>query len=545
MGSFLVLLCIPLILNITNASIEKINNPILPINLLSTRIITSKHTFVSYLNVTDFVNIKNDLKLQLHFVQTKKNLGNHTLNLIEQANILLSYIDNSLRMFHSNKRSKRGLINIGGKFSKWLFGTLDDEDGKRINSILSHLDKNDHLLQERINEQISLSKEIITKTNISLSKIKSNLISVNKLINKFSERINEINTLELIINSLLILQIQLNQITNAVTFANLNRVHPNFLPLDILTSLIKKMNTSYPRNQLVHFKNSQSYYSFLGIQQIFKDNKIIFLIHFPILMAANFKTYFVYPIPINNKIILPQKPFLVLNERNDLYEYQEEPCKEIEDTYYCRNHLQTEEDCVVNIIKENIANNCSSIPVHLKRAIANQVTPHHVLLSTPKQISVTEKGSTEVHHELSPGSYLINMPSNCHLYINQEVFTSENEDIPSAVIVQLPYLNLSLIPERAKKIQLSNLNLEEIQQLTTKVNNQHEINILKDPLLSEDKLIPVWTHALIYLAIIVVIFLGVTCYYRSCYPYPYPLRRRKTRNEEEENGIALASQSSP
>jgi hypothetical protein len=334
----------------TNASIQKLTNPILPISLKPTRIITSRHTFITYLNISEFSNIRNCLNSQLSFIISKENLGSHTLNLIKQAKTLLSYIDDSLEIIYP-KRSKRGLIDLGGKVSKWLFGTLDAEDGKRIDLILKHLDKNDHLLQEKINDQITLAKEIMTKTNNSISQIKANMLMITRTIDQFADEINKVNTLNLIINSLLILQIHLNQVTNAITFANVNKIHPTFLSMENLNSIAAKIKASYSTTQLVNFKDHHSYYSFLGIQLIFKNDRIIFLIQFPILMPQNFKTYFIYPVPINNKIILPNKPYLILNERSVLHQYQDEPCEEVENVHYCLNHLLTEEDCVVSIIK--------------------------------------------------------------------------------------------------------------------------------------------------------------------------------------------------
>lgn len=523
--SFILLICS------TNSSIRKLTNPILPINLLPTRVILNKHTFVTYMNLTELNEIKTNLETQLNFVISKKNLGSHTFNLIKQAKTLLSMVNNSLQTIYPHKRIKRGLINLGGKISKWLFGTLDADDGKRIDLILKHLDKNDHLLQEKINEQISLTKEIMNKTNKSIFQIKSNIKIIESVINKFSEELNEVNTLELIINSLLILQIQLNEISNALTFANLNKVHPSFLSLENLNIIFNKIKTLYSSKQIVQFKNYLSYYSLLGIQAISKENRLIFLIHFPILIPFEFTTYFIYPIPIFNKIISPPKPYLILNERNELYQYQLEPCEEIEKTFYCHNYLQTEEDCIVNIVTQNKASNCTAVPVNLDEPIANQVTPQNILFTTPKNIIITESCSVEKHHELTPGSYLISIPTNCYFRINDEIFLSGNEDLPPAKVIQLPQLNLSEIPERPSKIKLTKMDLEEIKHLTTKINSQHEIFLPKDKPV-EDHSTPIWIIILICLFISILVFMGVTCYYRMCYPYPYPLCKEKNKKEK-------------
>ena len=351
-------------------------------------------------------------------------------------------------------------------------------------------------------------------------------------INQFSDEINRVNTLNLIINSLLILQIHLNQITNAITFANVNKIHPTFLSMENLNSMATKVKSAYPATQIVNFNDHHSYYSFLGIQLIFKDDRIIFLIQFPVLMPQNFKTYFIYPIPINKKIILPNKPYLILNERSVLHQYQDEPCEEVENVYYCLNHLLTEENCVVNIIRKIEPNNCTTILVHLDKAIANQVTPHNIIFTTEKKAVLTESCSIEKHHELGPGSYIITIENNCHFSINQEIFTAGNEYISPATIIQLPQLNMSLLQQRPTYIKLTSLDMEEIKHLTKKLNTEKEVNILDDQIL-EKKSIPTWIHFLIYLMVALLIFLGVTWYYRTCYPYPYQCKSKKKNKKEE------------
>lgn len=366
------------------ASIQQLTNPVLPILLGNTKIISNKHTFVSYINITDFFELKNNLKLQVVFITKNKNESTMSNKLTGQAWSIIYQIEHLLEAIIPNIRKKRGLINFGGTVSKWLFGTLDHEDGERINSVLNHLNKNDHLIQEKINEQMSIAKDFMVKTNQSLFQIRSNIITTMQLIEKYQEHINAINALHLIINSLISLESTLSQIINAITFAHLNKIHPIFLSLHNLESMIIKMNSLYNKNQLVDFQHTQNYYKFLGIQLIFSKERIIFLIHFPLLYPLLFKSYFVYPIPIQNKIISPPKPYLILNEKTRRYQYQEDLCEKIENTFYCKNHLETNEDCVVNIVTSNMASNCSSLLVHLDldTPTANQVTPQvlHLLL---------------------------------------------------------------------------------------------------------------------------------------------------------------------
>lgn len=517
-----------LLLAFSFASIQKLTNPILPVKLNNAKIISSKHTFVIYLNHSDLQVMQNYLKEQVNFIADKKNCSEQASKLIIQAHALLENNDHLLQTIIPSLRQKRGLINLGGKVSKWLFGTLDTEDGERIDKILEFLRKNDNLLQDKINDQIHLAKEIIMSSNQSFSHLKTSILENRKILYTLQESINEINALGLIINSLNTLTIKLTQIVNAITFANLHKIHPVFLSIESLQFLIKKMNLLYPKNQLVHFSNQHSYYEYLGIQPIYENEKIIFLIHFPVLKPDIFTTYFLYPVLIQNKIILSPKPYLYLNEKNGQHQYGPELCEKIEATYYCNNHLQTQDDCMVNIILYNEPNNCTALAVHLEEAIANQVTPDNILFTTPRDIIVTETCSVETHHEVKPGSYLVTISDKCSIQINKEKFFHEETTIPNARLIQLPSLNLSVIPEYSTKMKLKNIDLDSIQYLTTKINSQHELLLPSN--VEMNTAIPTWLLILICVLICAICYVGISCYYRVCYPYPMMSLLMKKRN---------------
>lgn len=149
-------------------------------------------------------------------------------------------------------------------------------------------------------------------------------------------------------------------------------------------------------------------------------------------MPLSFKTYFIYSIPID-KIISPQKSYLILNEKTGLYQFQEEPCKEVENVFYCKNL----KFCIVR--KENKPSNCSAVPNQL--SITNQVTLNHVLVTTTNRFTIKETCSMEKHDELEPGSYLLTNQNICQLSIDQEI-----EGVIPAIIVRQPKLKKSLLP---------------------------------------------------------------------------------------------------
>lgn len=117
-------------------NITPIENGLLTLKLGTMRARTTQHKFKYYVNLQ---LVQNKLKLtetQLELIKTKIIKINNQLNdtnlliSIMQAKQLISMTKikiNNLKP-KNNPRTKRGLINIVGTASKWLFATLDDDD---------------------------------------------------------------------------------------------------------------------------------------------------------------------------------------------------------------------------------------------------------------------------------------------------------------------------------------------------------------------------------------------------------------------------------
>ncbi|KAJ8915867.1 hypothetical protein NQ315_015478 [Exocentrus adspersus] len=228
--------------------------------------------------------------------------------------------------------------------------------------------------------------------------------------------------------------------------------------------------------------------------------------------SSHKRRYFLYPIPIQNKIIAPQKPYLILNEKNELYHYQEELCEEIENTFYCHNQLQSEEDCIVNIIIRNAAKNCSTVSVHLENIVTNQVSPQNILLTTPINTIITEFCAIKNHQELKPKSYLLTIPEKCYYVINQDKFSLENGNFAPVTIIQLPSLNISAVKQRPHMIKLNKMNVEDLSHLTKKMNH-NEIVLPSEPDVAAS--LPLWLIMVICSIVCLLIYFGVRCYYRT------------------------------
>jgi hypothetical protein len=56
----------------------------------------------------------------------------------------------------TNNRDKRGLINLGGHFAKWMFGTATDEDVQKLRAIIEETRGNQEQIVHHIGELITV-----------------------------------------------------------------------------------------------------------------------------------------------------------------------------------------------------------------------------------------------------------------------------------------------------------------------------------------------------------------------------------------------------
>ena len=163
---------------VTALEVKEVKNPILPVHIGQTKIITSKHTFIYHVNLTTLENSLLNIKLSLNKLQQTMNqqrslnhysilIANKILNAVSLENI----ITNKIRTFTDNHRVKRGLLNIIGKTQKWLFGTLDSDDEQYIKSYLDSLQSNENKLNDNLKQQHSLLKLMSETYNDQFQKL--------------------------------------------------------------------------------------------------------------------------------------------------------------------------------------------------------------------------------------------------------------------------------------------------------------------------------------------------------------------------------------
>lgn len=527
-----------------DTQITTLNNYLLPLKLGESKLVYSKHTFIHFIDLGTIINQFNDIESKFLTIKNfidQENSSNpisyHGLsqNILLRTETLTQITLNKLKNLHPHIRSKRGLLNIVGKANKWLFGTLDSDDGERYNNIINKL-KNDHKnIINEVNMQISLSKNLINNYNKTITILSKNQENLNYGLRLFQNAMNkQISNLHDYISLQGILtQINLDcqniitfldNIEDAIMFAKLNTLHNSILPSSELEHMLNYLKSIYNENQIPKFKNILSYYQFFGTQISFSNTKLIFAIHVPIVQSNIFTFYHLYPIIQNHKVFIPKYPYLARAVRN---QFEESICPKLEDTFYCIEDFHPEDRCTLQLIEDQSIENCDTLNINVQEAVVQQITQNEVLILPNGKDRIFSKCKIDQYIEIDKPS-LIKIPEKCEIEINNKKYFNDVQIdegkpliLPSIKFEQINTLN------NYETINISRINMEEIYQLRKMAN----------------QLIPVWEESLaekstpiisIILFVMVILTLVFVLYKKKIFN-PILARLKKTAPTNEEN----------
>lgn len=487
----LILLAISTTIIANNIEISPIQNKILPFKLGYARVVQSKHTFIHFVELDPLVR-------QLYTVQNYFKYINHSLifsalgqasftykstlySLVKHAHYIIKITENKLDNLvpHINIRNRRGLFDAVGKASKWLFGTLDNDDATRYDKALQTLSHDQNFAKNELNLQISLTKELIESYNKTISTLDKNQRQIGVEINYLREIINTTvdgiiqyiraqNILDQVIMNCQNLITFIDNLENAIMFAKLNTLHNSIITTSNLAKLITDLTGIYGENKIPKFDNILSYYQIAGMQVSFTQNKVIFAIHIPILDPNTFDYFHLYPIPKNNLTLIPESPYLILG--TSVHQYEENECPSIENTYLCQNHLEPiEEDCIITMIQEAKSTNCQAVPVYMHKYLTRQISNQYVLVvPADRRIRIRQQCTNSGHlgHLVVHQPSLLKIGTNCSIQIGPITYSNQKD-----LIIGEPFhLPIIEIPELAheysdRPLQLQHVDLENLYKL--------------------------------------------------------------------------------
>lgn len=183
-----------------------------------------------------------------------------------------------------DKRTKRGLINVVGSASKWLFGTMVEEDRTKIEEHLKLVELNNRNIISEFKGQIRINNQV----NKTLVQLKNIILKDRNLVLREFDKLSLNLKQNLYFDHLLKIQMlkeKIEHIQDNLASARHGILHPNILT----NEEIEYYQIDF--NKLQYIK--------LGMSE-FQDNMIIFAIKIPKTFAdVQLKT--IIPLPNKNK----------------------------------------------------------------------------------------------------------------------------------------------------------------------------------------------------------------------------------------------------
>uniref|UniRef100_A0A0A9X9P2 Envelope fusion protein n=2 Tax=Lygus hesperus TaxID=30085 RepID=A0A0A9X9P2_LYGHE len=300
-------------------------------------------TFISLNNldrefemVSRYLNYTQSICAEKHSSSEKSitfSLCANELNVIEKQVNTISVEKDDLFSLLAH-RSKRGLINGIGTGIKWLFGNPDADDASYFNEQINKLSREEDGVLNVVRDQSQIVTTTIRSFNETISRLNQNEMTLKDNIEVIKTAIRkslDFNSLHhkdfiqildehfsLLSYLTLKLQNELSVLTEAVLFARTGVLHPKILSPKQMLDELQNATQQIPESLRFPFpliKESTSLIlNVIQLSVCFIDNKLMFMIHIPLVVPMEFEYFAVTPLPVklqNNTFVFikPNQPY--------------------------------------------------------------------------------------------------------------------------------------------------------------------------------------------------------------------------------------------
>lgn len=468
--------------------IEPITNPMLPVLKGTSFIIDSYFTVHYHINLTNIRTCLNQIEqttllLNKTIYRVKnKELSHLVFTKIHHTLDKINNLKNTLNHCTSKPRNKRGLINIAGSAQKWLFGTLDSEDGIKYDHYIKILKDNQNILHKDLNSQKIVIDNLTQTIDSQLAVIERNQKYVSERLKSLDLKIQ--TTFAILYISFLNdnINLELSQIETtfrniqtAINFAKTGTMHYSILKYDDLEKILGEVSS----NKQIPFDNLMKYYETMYTHVTSEKELVIFTIRIPLVERIPFLLYKIYPVPILNKTIDIRHRYLLISNDNNYYTLDQD-CLMIEKFHLCiREKLTKEDQCLHQMM--NLTGQCPTIPVTFKQKSVFQISDDSLLLIPKNEQKIFFQCSNQETIEIVNQPSVI-FPGDCKIDIDELKFSKLNSDtlnfrikLPKIIIknisnfnekfpIEIEKVDHSLIQEAKKQIRA--LQTHELHNLT-------------------------------------------------------------------------------
>lgn len=508
---------------------ELVNNPgILPFRLGSVKFQKTEHVFLHYYEldkIKDSINnIESYLGIYLEYVRSSDQ-AYFSDTLLVTNQVLVSMLETIYNKFNSlikQSNQKRGLINGLGSIIKGISGNLDQDDALFYNKAINILQSNQQALTDKLNSGISLNKQLLQTFNVTLSTLVSNeykihakLNDVMSTVNMSNYRLSDFVKINGLFNLIKInLQNILNYVTsleNALSFSKLSITHHSVISSENIRSMLDVLLKLYDKSELMidEYTEIRDFYDIIVCGSYYVDNKIVFILKFPILHSNIYTYYHLFPTPtVNNTILIPPKPYLAMND--DDHRYMDKECKRFHKVYYCQEGELTTNtnpnDCIYQLmLKQEIISSCSFVQFKAESEILQKLDDYHYILSCTKITKVQLHCDRDAYQSLQ-GTYLIEVPEGCNFSTHLHHIRNNRNKLRGTAIKLLSFhVSNITIKNKDHPLLLENVSLDEMHKLENLVEKENYLELDK----YQDNSYHFWTAPIYILMILAVIIFAV------------------------------------
>lgn len=349
-GSYLLIIC-GIITSVISLEIIPVQNNILPFSLGKAYISQGNLQLIYHIDLNKIESLVKVFQKQIEAYDSKRMSNKATFAnfwyLKQEHN---NNVEKLEEILNEKIRIKRGLIDLGGKISKILFGTLDSDDEELYKSYFDTIQKNENVLMRNQKQLATVLNDLKGKYQEKIRLLTDNI----KLFGAIPE-VQQIQQMHLLLFHINDIHDLLNEIQVSISFARLHLLHESILPYSKFVEIVKNV-TIIP---LHHLKD---YYQLCNTKIIFKNKVLLFLISIPLVDKQNYDLYKFYYLPQNNLTLSYSHPYLLSREGEIKWSTAE--CHPVEREYLCdQNSLIESPPCLRNLLKNHVEN-CTKIPIN-------------------------------------------------------------------------------------------------------------------------------------------------------------------------------------
>lgn len=420
----------------------------------------------------------------------------------------------SINFKKTKHRTRRAFFKDIGATIKLLTGNLDENDGERINKILTHLESNQGLLQKQIQLQYSLNEEVIKNFNKTIQNILHNERALNmrviQLLAITQETLDIPQTLfaKDIYNQMIILYNSilsvLQDIENSLTFCKLKTLHPSIITPTELFNELDKISSYYSQElpfELIHEKIFE-FEKLIEVDCYIEKSKIIYLLSLPINFNIEYDLYYLLPIPTyiesTYATIIPKTRYLLKSKDSIKPLLERCPNK----PYQCPSHFLSNADtkCESQILFRKVPSDCELIKLEINENKIELLRDiNQFLITFITKDSLTFNCDQDVEEENIKGIYLLDSEP-CKVSYKNNDLTFKHFSYGKPLILKDLNLKISNFRQSNVRINVKSLNLEN-----TPVNSISTEHLDYEPIF-------LFYLGLLLSIICTVIFLILLCY---------------------------------